>query len=351
MSNENILINFFDTDICVDLIAEEMHAIDDIKNRLPDKKGDTNVKLVDKGFFKRVLSDITNISLVNDELKVYFHRGVPLHIDAIDNDHNEYEGKMRDSQYRTYRVIKELMDLGEIKLRTSPFMISLTKHDLKASYFESLDDKRSEYPVSKNIHDDGLNCWGGWGGPVRSNFDSLDIEQSLIIMIQRMKQLNVDDYAGDIYKLSGLISSCYQGLLLEINPTVLLDLLIKYNLFDRNIVNAEYQEYRPFSRGQDGTLELMMEVKTNINYDLFIEVLEKMTGISYSANNADNNIGEPGLSINIDDLVVGADWGATDGTVTTTVAEPTRGTINGATTGTWRVVNTVVNTDDDGGLE
>ena len=161
MSDEFEFINFFDTDACNDMIADEMDIIDDLKNRIPKEQDKDNTNLVDKLFFKRVLKDITSMSLINEELKVYFHRGVPLHLDGADIGTSSYAERTGNVFYRICRVIKELVDLGEIKIRTSPFVVSLTMHNLQATYFQSLDDEFFEFPIVKNAHDAGLNCWGG----------------------------------------------------------------------------------------------------------------------------------------------------------------------------------------------
>jgi hypothetical protein len=180
---ENNRINLFDSDIFFDSIAERMDIVDELKNRQPKEKFNDKISFVDKSLFKRVLKDITDIEVQGETLKVYFLRGVTMHIDSAGTSVEEYNQRIVREDYRVLKIIEELVNMGEISLRTSPFVVEMNKDDLRARYHRSLDEEIMGWDAIKNLHDEGINCWGGWGGPVRSNYDSLNMENSLTSMI------------------------------------------------------------------------------------------------------------------------------------------------------------------------
>ena len=273
--NDNIVIeDLFESDEYVELIASHMDKIDELKNRMPKLSENEGLEYVDKSFFKRVLSDITNIEINGDTLKVYFDRGVKMHIESATTDAEVYNSSIRDTDYRSYKIINELIEMGEITLKTSPFYVEMTKDDLRANYYPSLEESLNDLDLSVNIHDWGLNCWGGWGGPVRFNYDSLNIENSLMIMTQRMQQLNIDDFARSFDKMSLLIYYVYRGEPLNINPVILARLIVEYDL-EKNVLEDEHFDY--FGRSEDGTLRLLDIAKTNIDYYTFIDLLKHIS--------------------------------------------------------------------------
>lgn len=270
MEDNIVRFNLFESDELVDAISGIMNYIDELKNRLPRESEGNAVNFVDKAFFKRVFGDITNIELKDDVLKVYFERGVDLHIDSAAPGVESHNRLIDGTDYRSLKIIGELIDLGEISLRTSPFVVVMSPGGLRTEYGESLD--QSLFRVSKvvNLHDDGINCWGGWGGPVRSNYDDLNLENSLMLMIQRMKQLNIDDYAGSISGMSTLLDHSYMSLPININPIVMARLIVEYDLQD---ILIDHSDFSYFSRGHDGNLEIIDGIKTTINYQTFIELV------------------------------------------------------------------------------
>lgn len=265
-------INLFESDELVSIISDMMNNVDEMKNSLPEKFEDITINFVDKVFFKRVFSDITDIELKDDVLKVYFERGVDLHIDSAATGVETYNRFIKDADYRSLKIIGELIDLGEISLRTSPFVVVMWQEGLRSDYRESLDQSLFREPKAVNLHDNGINCWGGWGGPIRSNYDDLNLENSLMFMIQRMKQLNIDDYARSISGISTLLKSSYMSLPININPIVIARLIVEYDLQDLLIDNPDFLY---FSRGYNGNLEIIDGVKTTINYQTFIELVRQ----------------------------------------------------------------------------
>lgn len=270
---DNTRIDLFNSEFLVDIIANRMDTIDELKNRIPKESEQKKLEFVDKSFFKRVLNDITDIEVSSYALNVYFDRGVSLHIDSATENIDSYNRNIGDIDYRALKIIGELIDLGELHIRTSPFTIKMTKDELKAVYHSSLDQDLYSISHAMNIHDNGINCWGGWGGPIRSNYDQLNLENSLILILQRMQQLNIDDFARSTSRMSELIKSAYKNQPIEINPIILARLVIEYDLQNR-VLRDDLFDY--FSRGHDDKLEILEEVRTNIDYSVFVDLIRNL---------------------------------------------------------------------------
>jgi len=267
-----VKMNMFESEAFNELVSRKMDTLDELRNRLP-KEESKELKYVDKSFFKRVISEITSLSYDGSTLIVGFGRGVEMYIDSSSTNDEHYNRNMLSPRYRTLKLIGELVNIGEIVLRTSPFVVSLSKEDLRTYYYESLDQDLFNIGTAVNSHDNGINCWGGWSGPIRYNYDNLEVEKSLLIMIQRMKQLNIDDYAGDISRISSIIKKSYLYETLNIDPIKLAKLVVDYDLQDV-ILNRSDENY--FSRTSDGNLYLLRDVETNISYDIFIGLVSEM---------------------------------------------------------------------------
>ncbi len=260
------------SDIFDEVITEKMNIINDLKSRIPEKIDKNNVEFVEKSFFKRVLGDITDIYMIDDTLNVEFGRGVSMRIEsAMESRASRF---ILETDYRFLKIIGELVDAKQIKMMTSPFIIKLNKNTLKSEYYKSFDEEITERDKSLNIHDAGVNCWGGWSGPIRSNYTELNLENALVIMVQRMKQLNIDDYARNIQKITELIIRSNHNETLEgINPLFLAKLIVEYNLQDFVISGSQY--IQKDNRGY--MLFLPDALETNINYDAFIDTVERMS--------------------------------------------------------------------------
>jgi hypothetical protein len=269
-------MNLLESDIFEELIAEKMGHINELKNQLPEEKNIDGVNFVDKSLFKRVLSDITDIYMDQQELNVVFGRGVYMRLESANQARsNEF---IQTIDYRFLKILGELIDAGQIKIKTSPFVVKLSKDRLKTTYFKSLDEELHDLPLIQNIHDRGINCWGGWGGPVRSSFNDFELETTLTLMTQRMKQLNIDDYARDLNKVSEIIALNYrENVIATIDPIYLAKLVIDYDLENRVISDSPY-----LSRSDDGKLSILddysdyFEIVTNIDFGIFLKILEKM---------------------------------------------------------------------------
>lgn len=273
MADNSERIDMLNSNIFDEMIASKMDAIDKLKNKLPNEKIDlSSINYVDKSFFKRVLPDITDVYIENSTLNVCFERGIFMKIESA-NENTDHDAVDRNKiEYRALKVIRDLVDQKEIVLRTSPFTVILKEDELRAIYESSLHEKAYDFERVVNIHDGGINCWGGFGGPIRSNYNEYRMEESLLIMVQRMKQLNIDDYSGDIRKMSYLIIKSYRGEHLSINPMVLAPIIIKHKFAANIIENSS----RYFTRNNGGKLVLLMDVTTNIDYDVFVELLKKI---------------------------------------------------------------------------
>lgn len=251
-----------------EVISARMDVVDDLKNRLPPDNDIDKLKYVDKSFFKRVLSDITDIRLKESTLSVFFERGVTLQMEGSSPE--AFNNRIDSEEYRSLKVIEELVTLREIVLKTSPFTIDLTPSSLKASYGVSLDEDILRVPSVVNTHDNGLNCWGGWSGPIRSHFNLFELEQSLLLMVQRMRQLNIDDYAGNADRIAVLIKGVYRNVPLTINPMTLARLIVEYDLQDRVIEeNCKYFIWK------GNEVYILGSVRTDIKADVFIELLRQ----------------------------------------------------------------------------
>ena len=160
MSQEVIVkTNLFESDPFVDIVFDKMNYIDELKNRLP--KESKEIKFADKSLFKRVLYDITDIFYTGSTLNVRFGRGVEMHIESAAQNIESYNNRIGQVYYRSLKVLEELVNLGELTLRTSPFTVYLSKSELKSDYDRSLDQILFRSDTAINSHDNGLNCWGG----------------------------------------------------------------------------------------------------------------------------------------------------------------------------------------------
>ena len=93
-----------------------------------------------------------------------------------------------------------------------------------------------------------------------------------MLMTQRMQQLNIDDFSGSAARMSVLINNSYSDIPLNINPMILARLVIEYDL--QNSVILRDSEY--FTESFNHHLIFLNDVKTNIDYNIFIEVLKKL---------------------------------------------------------------------------
>ena len=94
-----------------------------------------------------------------------------------------------------------------------------------------------------------------------------------MIMTQRMRQLNIDDFAGDITKMSQLIRAAYLYDRIDLNPIVLARLIVEYDLQDA-ILNRETDTY--FTKSMNSNLKILRDVQTNISYDVFVDLIREM---------------------------------------------------------------------------
>jgi hypothetical protein len=274
MNENNNIIDLFSSEKFIDLIVSRMDLVDELKNRLPyELDNNENLKFVDKSFFKRVLSDITDIDISDGGLKVYFERGVKLRIDSS-GDVRSHNQSISDMDYRTLKIIGELIDMGELTLTTSPFVVEMTKETMTAKYHRSLDEEFHDISATLNIHDNGLNCWGGWSGHIRANYDVFNLENSLMLMTQRMRQLNIDDIARNVGKVADLFRYCYRGRPLEINPINLARLVVEYDLQNNILLDSEFSY---FSRASNGKLQILQKIETNIVYAHFRSLVERFS--------------------------------------------------------------------------
>lgn len=277
MDENSQKIDLFRSEKFAEIIAEKMSTLDELKNRLPSKDNVDGLKFIDKSFFKRVLNDITDIYIEGNTLVIHFGRGVDMYIEGSSPDANVYNEKILRPIYRTYKILGELIDKGEMKLKTSPFTIFLSNDNLHAEYVKSLDEKMWNLPETANSHDRGINCWGGWSGPIRYNYDNLNIEESLFIMIQRMKQLNIDDYAGNLDRMTSLIKCAYKLQPLKVNPVTLASLIVEYDLQDF-VIDGYTDDRNFFRRDIDGNLTILSDsIKTDISYDIFVRLLREVS--------------------------------------------------------------------------
>lgn len=260
-----------------EIINEKIDMVDELKNRL--SIGDKDFKLVDKSFFKRVFSDVTDVECIDGELIVSFGRGVFMSLDGYELGTPDYirRARLGHIEYRWIRIISELVDLGLIFIKTSPFRIFLKKNELYAEYYYGIEQVFGGdiVPLNKNIHDNGYNCWGGWGGIARSSFSELKMEQTIMTMIQRMRQLNIEDISGSMRRINDVIKKTYLEKTIELDPLILARLIVEYDVQQWLI-----DDYRNSSR-LDGDFIFSKDNKlyignteTNIDLKEFMKLLE-----------------------------------------------------------------------------
>jgi galactitol-specific phosphotransferase system IIB component len=184
--------------------------------------------------------------------------------------------------FRMLRIIAELVDMGDIVIRTSPFKVQVRRDLLRAVYYNHINEKFTTLDKNLNIHDNGYNCWGGWGGQVQSTFNEGKIEEAMLVMTQRMKQLNIDDVSGNLDKISIVISRTYRDKEININPVTLAKLIIEYDVQEwlfKALTEAK-NDYRRLDTvfvgcTPDNRLTLS-RVRTTVDFNAFIELVKQM---------------------------------------------------------------------------
>lgn len=259
-------------------IAEKIDVIDALKNKIR-KIQEIKTDNLDPKSFKRIFRDITGIQSKDGELHIFFGRGVPLLL-------QDPQGNVRNTSISD-KLLNFLMDLqqsGGLEFRSSPFVVVLNNDSLIASYILSWDQSVSisDQQIStsnitgggiivRNPHDEGgINCWGGWGGAIRFALDSGKIEEGILLIAQRMSQVNVGDWGAHPEKLKEILRIYYKNKKLDVNPVTMARLLIKNGILDISDVALG------FGKGMSGNLIFLNGIETDVPYDIFKDLMQRI---------------------------------------------------------------------------
>lgn len=206
----NSLTAYADHDSYVEKLMDE---IDSSKNLLVDEYIDEEVNENDRGLFQSVLKDITDIEydVSNSMIEVTFGRGVPVEIMGTQETNFDIGSNQSGSiNYRSILMIGNLIKRGWVKLRLSPFVVKFGDGEgvSVTRAYSSFEDKLLMAEPNTNPHD-SASCWGGWSYEVLKSLKEHRLEDALIYIYERMKQINIDDIGNRLKPIVKLMYIAY----------------------------------------------------------------------------------------------------------------------------------------------
>lgn len=196
-----------------DEIAKLMADTETMKIELQDPKSDTfNLKYSDKKYILTELSEIKNISFEEENREGKSEIYIDLeemynNLEQLDTSETELNriistGYNTDDIKKKY-IIQALWNLGLIryKISESRITINVTRSLRNGSISFSPKTVYSD-PNRISPHDNGYNCWGGWGPVLLQLFSEDKVVEGLQSIVHRMKQFNLEDSSNSFSKLT-----------------------------------------------------------------------------------------------------------------------------------------------------